>query len=181
LPWLLVVLGVIFLVLLYILVRNYRFSYRRPLLYSILFLIAASLAGALVVDKLDVQMRVHRFYRDHHLRSPVDDAYSIFHMQRFDRVHPGEIIELNDSGFILQEKMGGGTSSVIISEITKFPDGKSFVSGSRVVVFGDATSTALNERIIHALGVGKPPEFERMPFMISPGGDDMRPHPMQGR
>jgi hypothetical protein len=93
----------------------------------------------------------------------------------------GEIIELNDSGFILQEKMGGGTSSVIISEITKFPDGKSFVSGSRVVVFGDATSTALNERIIHALGVGKPPEFERMPFMISPGGDDMRPHPMQGR
>jgi hypothetical protein len=49
LPWLLILFGIIFVVLLELLIRRYSFAYRRPLLYSLLGIIVfASLVGFVV-------------------------------------------------------------------------------------------------------------------------------------
>src|ERR1041385_3423472 len=49
LPWLLILLSVVFIVVLEILVRKYSFSYRRPLLYTIFGIILLVLVSGFVV------------------------------------------------------------------------------------------------------------------------------------
>src|SRR4030042_4792350 len=50
-PWLLVILGVVFIILLELLVRHYSFAYRNPLLYSLLGIIVFVIIASVFVAK----------------------------------------------------------------------------------------------------------------------------------
>jgi len=65
LPWILILLAMVFIVVLELLVRRYAFAYRRPLLYSILSIVVVVTGGSLLVATTPMHYRLSRFVARH--------------------------------------------------------------------------------------------------------------------
>ncbi len=141
LPWILILVSLVFILVLEVLVRQYAFAYRRPLLYSLLGIILLVFLGGFIVDSAHVQGRFSRFAEEH--RVPfARDFYRQFQPPRFGNVHGGNITEVASSGFVMKD-MEGDFFSVIITPRTRLPLGADFSTGDSVVVFGDIESTTI--------------------------------------
>lgn len=158
LPWLLILISVIFVVILEILVRRYAFAFRRPLLYSVLGIVLFVILGSFVVARTSFHRGVFRYAQSHQL--PVaGPLYREFGMHRMRQVHPGTIRELTDQGFIL-ENPSGETLVIVISPQTRLPFGFDFGEGDAVVVFGERDNDT-----VRAAGIRKIDEhvMDRVP------------------
>ncbi len=63
-PWLIIFISFIMLILLEVLVRKYSFVYRRPLVYSLFFMVFLIFITTLIVVKLDKKKNIPRFGED---------------------------------------------------------------------------------------------------------------------
>lgn len=137
LPWLLILLSLVFIGILELLVRRYAFAYRRPLMYSALGIIVIIGVSSFVV----INARFHERF---------EGSYPRFMMHPPADINPGDIQELSSSGFILTGPRGE-VLHVMMTSSTRWSAKTQFEKGDRVVVFGDRAGTSS----IDAFGIRK--------------------------
>lgn len=155
-PWVLVGAGIIFIVVLEVLARKYAFAYRKPLLYSVVGIVVLVISGGLAVSATRMHDSFSRFVmeKDIPFAGPI---YKEFHMKRFPDVHPGIVREIKESGFLLENELGG-IYDVFVTRATRFPFGSEIEGGDSVVVMGER-----KENVIRAFGVRRVDE-DFVPF-----------------
>lgn len=167
LPWILIVLTVLFVIILEILVKKYSFAYRQPLLYSALGLILIVTIGGIAVAQTPLHGGLMRQTIENHVPL-AEPFYRGGGMIGPERIQAGSIKELTDDGFILNSRRGEDLR-VIITPETQFPAGYDLVEGDFIVVLGER-----DDDTIEALGVK---EIEAMPGEFIP----LNPYPQRFR
>lgn len=137
-PWILITALLFFLVILYVLVSQYSFSYRKPLVYSLVGVVLVVVAVSSFIQQLAVHDRIQKFADRH-------DVPGIGRLYRgvADHVPPevtiGEVTKREVDHFMI---INGADESVMvkITEATKLPRGREVAVGDRVMVFGSEVS-----------------------------------------
>lgn len=153
LPWLLIVLMLLFVGVLELLVRRYAFVYKKPLLLSVLCVLGVIFLGGFFIAPLHhgVMLSVRRgempapivlLYRGPLRSPPPSDTYH------------GEIVALTSAGFVMADE-DHGTTTVTITPQTRLPYGENFTAGERVVVIGDSGATGT----VQAFGIREIDEY----------------------
>lgn len=150
LPWILILISIIFVAVLEILVKQYSFAYRKTLLYSLGAIIIFVAAGGWIMfasgmhqnmleramnDKLPV---AGPFYKELGFSQPKD-------------IYVGEIEEIIENGFKLKSRQGEQFKIIAFPE-TRFPFGADFGEGDMVMVFGNRKNGDIQAIGIHRIG-----------------------------
>ena len=145
-PWLLISILGIFLLILFVLVSHYSFSYQKPLVYSVVGLVLLVISASSFIQYLGIHDRMQSFSDRHNIpglrplyNDPVD--------RRPPGIETGEIIEITKSGFILKSERGEELN-IIITNRTKTPPSLTLVENLEVTVFGER-----KDKSITAFGV----------------------------
>lgn len=148
LPWILILMALILVAVLEILVRHFSFSYRRPILYSILAIIMLLLLGVLIVNKTQLHPALFRRAQEREL--PIAGRpYRDFAMPKFHNVHRGVVLEITYNGFLI-ETSNGEVLTVIVAPETRFPYRTSIEKNETVVILGER-----DDGSIRAFGIRK--------------------------
>jgi hypothetical protein len=141
-PWLLIAFSIVFIVILEVLVRRYRFVYSRPLLLSVVAILLVVCLGGFILASTSFHRQMELEAYHHQLAGPLALVYSApFRMPPPPDVYHGSILATSSEGFVMNDENGAGTTTVIITARTHLPDGEDFSLGSYVVVIGDTVST----------------------------------------
>jgi hypothetical protein len=136
LPWLLIIFLLVFFVLLEALARRYSFLYKRPILFSVLALLAIILFGGyLVAIATPLHSRMSMYIEGHRL-PPMGMMYRSYRQQQVLGAYRGEIIEIGPRGFVLDI----GSNNLVrvgLNRNTRIPPGAVFSTNTTVVVIGD--------------------------------------------
>ncbi len=137
LPFVLLIIIVLFAVVLEILVRRYSFVYRFPLLASFGSIVIFTLLGGIVIAHTSLHRQLAFYARHHEIPLSLGMVYqSPFKVVPPSDVYHGTIITLFSDGFTMRDDRTG-TSTIIITAKTQLPYGGNFTTGERVVVIGD--------------------------------------------
>jgi hypothetical protein len=140
LPWLLVLLLGSFVVVLELMVRRYSFAYRRPLVISVVGVLALVVIGGACIEVTPLH-RVMVVYSERSL--PVTrDVYRHYEDPQVSALQPGRVVTTTADGFILFSRRGD-ILHVAITPDTKMPPGFRFIEGDEVLVFGEKTTTSV--------------------------------------
>lgn len=146
-PWLLILVALAILAILEVLVRRFSFAYRRPLLYSVLLVLALVIVSSFAVARTPLHSGLMRNAEQRRLPFGGEFYRGYAGQDDDDDVHPGLVSGFIDEGFELVT-LHEGTLPVLVVPSTKFvPDARIRI-GDRVIVFGP-----LDEGRIHAFGV----------------------------
>lgn len=156
LPWLLILLVLIFVVILELLVRRYTLVYKKPLIISVVVILGIVFLGGLVIAQTPLHRILMLSARHGSLPPGVGAMYGhpLRQPSPADMYH-GQIIQLMQSGFLIVDEDGAGTTTVIIAPQTRLPYGENFVVGERVVVVGDSVASGT----VQAFGVREIDEY----------------------
>jgi hypothetical protein len=151
LPWVLVLLALLFVGILEVLVRKYSFAYRRPLLYSLAVVLAVVSAGSYVVSASSLHGRLMEAAVQERL--PVaGKVYRALGREQVRNVHPGTVLEVTTSGVVV-ENHRGEELNIIVGEHTRRPRGQELIPGDRIVIMGSRASHSIEaDGIIRADG-----------------------------
>jgi hypothetical protein len=149
-PWLLIASAAGLVVVLQLLVHKYSFSYRQPLLYSTIGVIMLVLLGSFIIDQTQFQSRMRGFAENRN--TPVFSSLYL----GIDEGRPGNIIfgtitEMTEKGFVIKSDFGE-TLDITITDATRQPQHKTYVTNEDVLVFGDREGS-----VVTALGVRPAP------------------------
>jgi hypothetical protein len=157
-PWLLFGLVGVFLFVLYLLVRHYAFSYRRPLVYSIVGVALFAGIGASAIYAMEVHERIEAFAERNKVPG-MAPMYRAFGNKHPDGVTLGVITERIDSGFMMETGVDEEVR-VLVNERTKVPRRMSrYDIDDAVLVFGDREGDTITAFGIRP--VSGDPTFER--------------------
>lgn len=145
-PWLLIGLTLLFLLLLYTLVRHYSFSYKQPLLYSMLAVVLLVLLGSFTMHQANIHERFEVFSERHNVPG-FAPLYRAAQNEKPNNVTLGTVEKNIENGLILKT-MTNETLSVAIDGNTKQKPGEVFNPGDKVIVFGNRVGDTIN-----ALGI----------------------------
>jgi hypothetical protein len=138
LPWLLIVLTLIFIMLLSVFFQRSPFGYRLPVLYSLLAVIFLIVGGAFLAIQTALYKELPTF----------EGFYQRFAVPSLNNVHSGKILTVLGDSFVMTSEAGSATK-VVFSPNARFPYGKDFAPGDIVIVFGEL----LPDGTIYATGV----------------------------
>lgn len=133
LPWIMVLLAALFMIILEVLVRKFSFTYKRPLLYSVLGVVLLGVVGGALIAP------VHRsvFVASRRESPPVvGPLYRDLRGTRVPDVRRGVVLERQQE-FLIIEESSGVTTTIIVTRKTRLPFGADFDIGDTVVVMGD--------------------------------------------
>lgn len=157
LPWVLILVAVAILALLEVLVRRFSFSYRRPLLYSVLAILALVTLSSLLVARTSLHPKLMRHAEERQL--PIGGKfYRGYGARDAEDVRPGFVVKMMDDGFEI-DTYRGAHLPVLVTASTEFVPDDRLMVGNHVIVFGP-----MAEGRIHAFGVRvvpPPRHFER--------------------
>lgn len=146
LPWILIVISLLFMAILEMLVKHFAFAWRQPLFYSALGIIALAGIGSYIVILTPFHRAMFLQSRQH--RWPiVEPFYRAYGMRGLQNIHPGNVSAVTDTGFRMVSRRGE-VLTIIVDTKTRFPYGTGVAPGDAVVVFG-----MIDDDVIHALGV----------------------------
>lgn len=159
-PWLIVLVAIIFLVILEILVRRYAFAYRKPLLITILGVLAVVLAGGFVLAQTSFHRALFDSAREEHL--PFGGGFYLqYGTPHRNNVAIGAITQINDdTGYTIEDRREQSIY-VELTDDTDLPDGRNFRVGDSIVVFGNLSQ----ENVIQAIGIRKINDTEPPPMV----------------
>ncbi len=133
LPWVLIILSVIFLIVLEVLVRRYSFAHRKPLLYSMLALLCIITIGGVAVAPWHGDL----FDSAREDKLPIlGGLYRNFGLERLEGIRKGRITEFSVDNFVMED-LRGITSTIFVTPSTHLVSRGGFKKGDMVVVFGD--------------------------------------------
>lgn len=144
--WLLVFLALVFIVALEILVQKYSFSFKKPLLYTVLTIVGVVMFGSYLIAQTPMHKRLQQS-ADRDELPLMGLMYSGIGPKSHPSVHRGIITELKEDGFVLLES-DDPELMVIISENTRLPRETLFEVDEEVLVLGSREGL-----VIHANGV----------------------------
>ena len=131
-----------------ILVKRFSFAYRRPILYSILGIIALALLGSFVIGQ--IKIHPYLFQRAQEKRLPMAGKfYRDFGAGKFHNAHRGITFEITKNGFKI-ETHGNETLNIIITPDTRFPFGKDIKENDSVMILGERDNCT-----VRAFGIRK--------------------------
>lgn len=135
LPYLPILLSIILAVIFLILVKRYQFIYRRPLIYSTIAVVLVTAIGGYLIAQTDFHARL--FEDAKHNGPPViGEFYRHYGLHESSNIHTGTIIEMNESGFIMENDRDE-TLTVIIGSEVNIHHGDVLAKGDDVFVYGD--------------------------------------------
>ena len=173
-PWLLIASVGALVVVLQLLVKKYSFSFRQPLLYSLIGIVFLVLLSSYVLERTQFHHRLQGFATERGL--PVfDSLYRGIDEKRPENIIFGSITEIKDDGFMLETDTDESLKVFISKETRQRPNTMYGISDT-VLVFGDRTGASS----VAALGVRPAPaDFSRESFSNkrprSAGSDNERP------
>lgn len=158
-PWLLITLTLLFLGTLFLLVKHYALCYTRPLLYSLMGVVGLALLGSFVIINTAAHERIGAFSERHalpglaplyrHAEQPPEGLYL------------GTVLQVSDTGFILQEPSGAELTIIVIGA-TRMPPSTTLETGAHVAILGDKTEDAVTALRIKNIRPDQPlPGFRR--------------------
>jgi hypothetical protein len=151
-PWILFILCIVFIIILETLVHQYSFAYKRPIIYSVLGIVLATVFAGFIVSRTSMHRQLLQSANSHQL--PVaGPLYRGFGEMRPKDVHKGIIIRQEASGFDMQTMRHEVVFVMVTPRTRIFRDG-SLIQGDYVVVLG-----MLQDGTIQAVGIRKI-EFE---------------------
>lgn len=139
-PWVLILVLFMFLGLLYVLVTHYSFSYRKPLVYSMIGSVLFVIAISSFVAQTSIHDRVQTFVEAHQVPG-FTTLYDAVGKERPAGIAVGTISELVENGFVLQ--VDGELVTIKIGLLTRQPTGKEYSIGDKVMVLGKKTDTTM--------------------------------------
>lgn len=164
-PWLLIGVVGAFLGLLYVLVSQYSFSYRKPLVYSMIGLVAVVIAVSALIQQLAFHERAGEFARRHDVPGFAPMYRNVDNRPPKD-ITRGSIFSITETGFSIVTETEE-EFFVAVNERTKLPRSSELAMGDQVFVFGpvrDSTVEAFGVMIDDGSGLPPPPaDGERVP------------------
>ncbi|PIR89593.1 MAG: hypothetical protein COU07_01710 [Candidatus Harrisonbacteria bacterium CG10_big_fil_rev_8_21_14_0_10_40_38] len=166
-PWILIITGAVFAVLLEFLVRRYPFAYKRPLFYSLAGVVLFALLGGFGLWQSGLHERIFDFSEAKH--PPVIEGFYHGYTKRMTRgVHFGIITEITNHGFIVGNQKGE-VLDVFITATTTFPLGFDFAEGDPIIILGPRLDHAIRAYGVRRIDFSRespPPPSARhiMPF-----------------
>lgn len=145
-PWILLAVAVLFIVVLELFVKRFKFGYRNPFLYSVIGIVAIALIGGFIV----AQTQFHgKLFNNSQVRGlPIaGHLYKRYGTRPIRNVYIGTVLEETDDGFKMETREGD-KFSVIISPDTFFPHGRNIQDDDIVIVMGKR-----NNGVIEASGI----------------------------
>ncbi len=147
LPWMLVLLVLVFILALEILVRHYAFAYRLPLLYSALAVLLLVVVGGILLAGSPLhRMLSHCPAENEILKIPPPNGnggppcgtgvYRDLGPRRFKNIHRGTIENIDGANIILKNRQLENLA-VVITKKTRLPFGADLSAGDEIVVVGD--------------------------------------------
>lgn len=155
-PWLLVALALVFVVALELLVRQFAFAYKKPLLTVLGGIVLIGILGTIAIAQTPLHTELES--RAHMGRLPIMGAvYREYGEQISHVAHVGTISALDSDGFVLVNRRGSELE-VRLTEETKIPRHVVLSEGMAVVVLG-----TVHEGRVVAEGIRSiPPEVLEM-------------------
>lgn len=148
-PLFLIFLIVIFVCVLQVLVREYKFAYRKPALISAIGIIMLIFLGGFLIAQTSFHKTMTFYARHHMLPPPLDELYGKALRGTPPDLFRGTILTMSTTSFVMADENGAGTTMVIVTPRTHLPNGEMFKVGSSVVVVGDGVATGT----VQAFGV----------------------------
>ncbi len=148
LPWLLISISVILIIILEILVKHFAFAYRKPVFYSILFIIIFVLLGSFAVDRIGLQSKLFKKTEQGDL-AVAGKFYRDLGKTENKNVRRGIVTEITDNGFFIKMR-NNKTLEIIVSSNTNFPFNAKIKVNDGIIVFGKQ-----DNGLVQALGVRK--------------------------
>lgn len=145
-PWFLISLVGIFLLVLYVLVTKFSFSYKRPLVYSMLGVVLFVIAFASMLHQLSIHERMERFVERHEVPG-LSPMYRGAGEQRPKEVTFGIITSLDDESILILDD-DGDEYEVRLNERTKQPPEMIWEVDDKIFIFGPE-----EEGVIEAFGI----------------------------
>jgi hypothetical protein len=133
-PWLLILLVGVFLGVLYVLVTKFSFSYRRPLVYSLIGIVLFVIAVSSLLHQMGMHPRLQNFVERHEVPGMMP-----MYRQSSDRreeITFGQIQRVEETYFLLLSP-DADEFQVQLREDTRIAPDLELVPGASVVVFGD--------------------------------------------
>lgn len=166
-PWGLALLGLVLILILEILSRNYSFVYRKPFIYSILVVVLVIGTGSFLIDRTAFHPQLHDYFQKHRV-PPFRHLYEFSEKKCCDNVYFGAVVEKNEEGLQLETKQGE-ILTIRINTRTIRPTKRAFEEGEHVIIMGRREGN-----VIQAFGI-RPFPKERHSFPRFPPG------PLPGR
>ena len=140
LPWVLVVVGVLLLVSLEVVVKYTTYSYRQPMLYSVLGVLLLVLLGSAAIRATDFHETLLSEAKANKLPL-AGGLYRAFAAQNPDGVYTGTVSALSTTSMTIQAQ-SGEQYTIVLTESTKMPKRK-LTLGSAVVVLAVPQGSSL--------------------------------------
>lgn len=177
LPWVLIIIAIVFVIILEWLVKRYALAWRKPLLYSTFGIIGFVLVSGFIVAQTSLHRGAFEYAENDKLPliGPLYRGYGKPHLKD---IHPGTILELTENGLIIETR-DGERWNVEIVETTRLPFGGEFVIGDAVIIHGEK-----DDDVITAFGIrtadDRFKDFHQRPRspMMPPPEDGTRPRRM---
>ncbi len=138
-PWMLISATLVFLGIVYVLVRQHAFSYKKPMVYSLISIVLGVLTVSLAIHMLAIHSRILEFSERHNLPG-MSEMYHSIADARPEGIFVGTIHTVIPNGFILLTKQQTELVVTITSE-TRLPRTFMPESGLVVVIFGDEVAS----------------------------------------
>jgi hypothetical protein len=167
-PWLLIVLTALFLVLLYLLVKHYAFSYQRPLVYSMLGVVAVALVGGALIERTPMHERMQAISERHQVPGFMP-LYQQVVERRPEAVTVGRVRAQTETGCQIVTR-DGEVLTVVTTSRTRQKPTDACSANNTVVVLGSRQGDTIT-----AVGLRVPPENWRGPR--PPRVDELRALP----
>ena len=161
LPWLLILISVILIIILEILVKHFAFAYRKPVLYSILFVIIFALLGSFIVDRTGLQSGLFKRAEQGNLPF-AGELYRDLGKAKNKDARRGVVSEITDNGFLIKTR-NNDALEIIVAPDTRFPFGDEIKENDTIIVFGKQDNGS-----VQAIGVRKVDDDFR-PFLNNNG------------
>lgn len=133
-PWVLILLVGFFLLLLYLLVTHFSFSYRKPLVYSLLGAVLFVIGVSSFIQYMMIHERMQGYSERHQLPG-LAPLYRGVEDRRPEGMMVGTIVQLTEKGFEISNQ-NGELVSIIITDKTKLQKNSRYAIGDPVMVFG---------------------------------------------
>ncbi len=148
-PWIIISLVGLFCFLLYLLVRNYAFSYRKPFVYSLIGVVFVVIALSSLIQQTTMHRRVHNFALERNVPglAPFYRQAEDFRPRDMTR---GAIVGIGDDRVTIKNE-NDENLIVVITKITKQPKDTVYKVNDEILVFGPIENGTIKARGIKLL------------------------------
>lgn len=115
LPWILIALAIFLILILEILSRKFSFSFKRPILFSLLAIIFIIFLGSFLIVKTEIHPKLFLKANEKNFLPPISPIYLKYGIPKYKEFHRGVIEKVSTSSIFLK-KLNGELLEIEIKE-----------------------------------------------------------------